>query len=86
MYDEKRACPRVVFHAEARLAGADQFFDGSMEDLSRRGIFVATAQELAVNDVVRITVLNTPILDLEAKVVRCTDRGIGLQFDGALYN
>jgi PilZ domain-containing protein len=57
---------------------------GVVENLSMKGAFVNTAETFPVNDPVTVTIYNysTPNLlcDLQAKVVRVSETGMGLQF------
>ena len=80
MDSERRNFARLALHAKAYMYWNDHFIVGELEDVSIKGAFVTAASQLAINDVVAFTIDNTPTYDLKAKVVRVTDKGLGLQF------
>jgi hypothetical protein len=91
MNTEKRNFARLGLHAKAYLRWDGQYIEGEVENVSIKGVFVtatspfvAAARQMAINDVVAFTIDNTPACDLKAKVVRVTDKGMGLQFEKTL--
>ena len=85
MRDEKRDFTRLAMHAKAILQIGKQTREGKLENLSLKGAFVAAANPVEANDVVALTICNTPI-SVAAKVVRVTDRGMGLRFERTLLD
>lgn len=90
MYTEKRNFARLALHARASILQNDQVIEGEVEDLSMRGVFVTASGRMKIDDRVGITIYQTqtaqPLCDLKAKVVRVTDRGVGLQFDKSILD
>jgi hypothetical protein len=85
MRDEKRDFARLAIHAKAILHLENQNSEGELENLSLKGAFVAAVKSAKTNDVVSFTICNTPI-SLKAKVVRVTDKGMGLRFERTLLD
>ena len=77
---ERRNFARLGLHAKAYLHWDDRYLVGELENVSIKGAFVTAACPIAINDLVAFTIDNTPTCDLKAKVVRVTDKGMGLQF------
>jgi hypothetical protein len=85
MHKEKRGSTRLDMHTIAILHHQDQCIEGELKNLSLKGAFVAAVLLVETNDVVALTIGNTPI-SAKAKVVRVTDKGVGLQFQIAFLN
>jgi 3-hydroxyacyl-CoA dehydrogenase len=85
MRKEKRKHTRLVLHSKANIQIGNQSIEAESENLSLKGAFVATARQVALNDVVEFKFSNIPI-SAKAKVVRVTDQGIGLQFENTLLD
>jgi hypothetical protein len=83
MHMEKRKSARLAMRSEANILRGDMSIDGESENLSMYGAFVTIVLPMNVNDVVTFTMCQTPIR-AKAKVVRVTDKGIGLQFERTL--
>lgn len=90
MYKEKRNFARLALHAKANIHQDDRTIEGEVENLSMKGVFVTVAQKLDLNESVAVTIYHTltpqVLCDLRAKVVRLTDRGMGLQFEKTLLD
>ncbi len=90
MYREKRNFARLALHATASIHKKGQVIDGEVKDLSMKGAFVTSSEQLEINDRVAVTIYHTltpqPLCDLEAKVVRVTDKGMGLHFEKSLLD
>jgi len=86
MHTEKRNFARLALHAKAYLHWDDQDIEGEVENVSVKGAFVAATRQLGINDLVAFTIDSTPTCGLKAKVVRITDKGVGLQFEKTLFN
>jgi len=90
MYKEKRNFARLALHAKANIHQKDQTIEGEVENLSMKGVFVTTVRRMEINDTVAVTIYHTltpqVLCDLKAKVVRLTDRGMGLQFEKTLLD
>jgi len=82
---EKRKFERVDLRTEAVVRHRDVTFRGEVENLSLKGLFVRTDQKIPLHDKVDVAMFfhgSTSELSfsLEARVVRTTDEGIGLNF------
>jgi hypothetical protein len=77
---ERRNFARLELHAKAYMHWDDQYIVGELENVSMKGAFVTASSQIGINDVVAFTIDNTPTCDLKAKVVRVTEKGMGLQF------
>ncbi|ACH40130.1 PilZ domain protein [Citrifermentans bemidjiense Bem] len=90
MYKEKRNFARLALHAKANIHQNDLTLEGEVENLSMKGVFVTVAKKLDLNDAVSVTIYHTltpqVLCDLKAKVVRITDKGMGLQFEKTLLD
>ena len=86
MHQEKRNFARLELHAKAFIHWGDQHIEGEVENVSVKGAFVMTDSLKGINDVVAFTIDNTSTCDRQAKVVRVTDKGIGLQFEKHLLD
>ena len=80
MSRERRNFARLDLHAKAYMHWDDHYIVGELENVSIKGAFVSAASMIGINGVVAFTIDNTPTFDLKAKVVRVTDKGMGLQF------
>jgi len=85
MDSEKRTFARLELYASANMRLNDENIAGEIENLSVKGVFMTAVRPMGLNDVVAFTIIDTPICDLKAKVVRVADKGIGLQFEKALF-
>ena len=85
MHKEKRQHTRLVLHSKANIKIGDLSIEAASENLSLKGAFVAAVRPVELNDVVAFSFTNIPI-SAKAKVVRVTDRGIGLQFENTLLD
>jgi len=86
MAKENRAFTRLAMHAKANMFLEDQHIEGEVENLSLKGTFIVAAERLGLNQVVSITIDNTLACGKKAKVVRVTDKGIGLEFEKNLLD
>ena len=90
MFKEKRNFARLALHAKASINQQDRMIEGEVENLSMKGVFVRTTKIIPVNDTVAVTIYHTltpqVLCDLKAKVVRITDKGMGLQFEKTLLD
>lgn len=86
MFPEKRDFARLALHADVTVHKNDDVFGGEVEDLSMKGMFLRSEKPMQENDTVAVSICDTPIYELKAKVVRVTDRGVGLQFEKTLFD
>ncbi|KAF0217894.1 MAG: hypothetical protein FD174_3157 [Geobacteraceae bacterium] len=82
---ENRKFERVGFHTEAVIKYGELSFNGEVENLSLKGLFVKTDRKIEIDEPVEITVFfhGTDAqlsFSLQAKVVRVTENGIGFNF------
>jgi len=71
-------------HAKAHMRRDNQYVEGVLDNHSNKGAFVTAASQIGINDLVAVSIDNTLACDLIDKVVRVTDKGIGLQFEKTL--
>ncbi|GFO70524.1 hypothetical protein GMLC_41030 [Geomonas limicola] len=90
MYKEKRNFARLALHAKANIHVDDEMVEAEVENLSMKGVFVTSTRKMEIEDKVSVTIYHTLtpqiLCDLKAKVVRVTDRGMGLQFEKTLLD
>ena len=85
MRKEKRKHTRLALHSKANIQIGDQSIEAESENLSLNGAFVAADWRVELNDEVAFNFSHIPI-SAKAKVVRVTDKGIGLQFEKTLLD
>lgn len=81
-----RQFSRVRFHVSATIKTAERQFQGNVENLSMRGMFLVTDERLPIGDMVDITIAlsgTSPELSItfNGKVCRVTDEGLGFAFE-----
>lgn len=90
MYTEKRNFARLALNARARIRRDNKVIEGEVENLSIRGAFITASRHLEREDRVALTIYHTltpqALCDLKAKVVRVTDKGMGLEFENSLLD
>ena len=90
MYKEKRNFARLALHEKANIHQNERVIEGEVENLSMKGVFITAEKKMEINDTVAVTIYHTltpqVLCDLKAKVVRVTDRGMGLQFEKTLLD
>ena len=86
MHVEKRIFARLELRAKAFMHRDDQHIEGEVENVSIKGAFVMAADQMGIDDTVVFSIDNTLTCDLKAKVVRVTDKGMGLQFEKTLFD
>ncbi|WP_224983407.1 PilZ domain-containing protein [Geomonas agri] len=82
---EKRISARLTFRAKAYIHWNNHDIEGQVENVSVDGAFVTAASKVQINDVVSLTINDTPTVGINAKVVRLTNTGMGLRFEKALH-
>jgi len=85
MHREKRNFARLNLHAEANIHLDGQSIECDVENVSLKGVFVVAVCPVELNDAVAFTFSDIPI-SAKAKVVRVTDKGIGLQFENTILD
>lgn len=84
MTEEKRKHTRLAIHSKANIKRGGKSIEAESENVSLNGAFVITAvRQVELNDVVGFNFSHVPI-SAKAKVVRVTDKGIGLEFEKTL--
>jgi hypothetical protein len=86
MRKENRAFTRLAMHAKANMWHEDQCIRGEVENLSLKGTFLVAERKLGLHQVVTITIDDTLACGMTAKVVRVTDKGMGLEFEKTLLD
>ncbi|BCS52261.1 PilZ domain-containing protein [Geobacter sp. SVR] len=81
-----RKFSRVPFNVKATIQTADRQFNGSVENLSMNGLFLATTEQLPVGQQVEITIAlagSSPEISIafSGKVGRITDEGLAFTFE-----
>ena len=83
---ERRKFARLAMRTKANLNLNNESIEGEVENLSMNGAFVTAVRRVRLNDVIAFTVDGTTTCAVKAKVVRMTDKGIGLQFAKTLLD
>ncbi|UFS69240.1 PilZ domain-containing protein [Geomonas sp. RF6] len=90
MFREKRNFARLALHARANITQDGQVLEGEVENLSMKGVFVKSPRRMDIGDNVAVTIYHTltpqVLCDLKARVVRTTEKGMGLQFEKTLLD
>jgi len=86
MRKENRAFTRLAMHAKANMLLADQCIEGEVENLSLKGAFIVAEKKLRLQQLVSITIDDTLACGISAKVVRVTDKGMGMEFEKNLLD
>jgi hypothetical protein len=76
----------MTIHAKADMRLDAQNLEGELENLSLKGAFVASGGQFGINDVVTLNINSTLACGIKAKVVRVTDKGLGLRFERTLLD
>jgi len=81
-----RKFSRVPFHVAATIKTPERQFQGSVENLSMRGMFLVTEERLPLGDQVDITIAlsgTSPEISIAftGNVSRVVDNGLGFFFD-----
>ena len=81
-----RKFSRVKFEVNASIRTAERQFQGGVENLSMKGMFLNTGERLEIGEPVEITILLTgtaPELTIffNGRVCRATDEGLGFTFE-----
>jgi hypothetical protein len=81
-----RQFSRVRFNVSATIRTGERQFQGNVENLSMRGMFMVTDERLPVGDLVDITIAlsgTSPEVSISfnGKVCRATDEGLGFTFE-----
>jgi len=81
-----RQFSRVNFRVAATIKTTERQFQGNVENLSMRGMFLLTEERLAVGDMVEITIVlngTSPEISVsfDGKVCRATENGLGFSFE-----
>lgn len=85
MDTEKRTSARLAFRAKACIHWDNNDIEGQVENVSVDGAFVTADSKVHLNDVVALTINDTPTVGINAKVVRLTRTGMGLRFEKTLH-
>lgn len=85
MHTEKRKHSRLTLHSKATIRIGDRSIEAESENLSLNGAFVVADSPVGLNDVVAFAFSDISIR-AKAKVVRVTDKGVGLQFENTLLD
>lgn len=83
MTKEKRKHTRLAVHSKANIKLGGKSIEAESENVSLNGAFVTAVRQVELNDVVGFNFSHVPI-SAKAKVVRVTDKGIGLEFEKTL--
>jgi hypothetical protein len=89
MSDDKRGCERFAVATTAQIHVDNEIVAGEVKDISLSGAFVLTDRSMEPNADVELSIEN-PLSEgtdnIEAKVARVTDNGVGLQFKKPLFD
>jgi hypothetical protein len=85
MTKEKRKHTRLVINSKANIKLDGRSIKTESENVSLNGAFVTAVGQVKLNDLVGFNFSHVPI-SANAKVVRVTDKGVGLQFEKTLLD
>ena len=85
MHKEKRKHTRLAIHSKANIKLGGKSIEAESENVSLNGAFVAAVSPVELNEVVGFNFSHIPIR-AKAKVVRVTDRGMGVEFEKTLLD
>jgi hypothetical protein len=85
MHKEKRKFTRLALHSKANIQLGEKIIETESENVCLNGAFVAAVGQAEINDIVEFNFSSVPII-AKAKVVRVTDKGIGLQFENTILD
>ena len=82
---EKRRFARLAMHSDTRIKYNNATTGGSVQNISMKGAFVTTDARIPENELVEVTIYTSSaphqLCDLQARVVRSTEYGLGLEFE-----
>ena len=81
---DKRGAVRVPVRVRAQCRLADMVIDGTVEDISRNGVFFRTSKAMTAgaSTELQLDLPGESSVQLTAQVVRVADSGMGLRFVG----
>ena len=86
----QRSFTRLPIHLEAVITYNGTVVTGELENISLKGVFVRTAQNIPAGKTVTITVYihsrDQQVCRLKGHVVRVSDEGVALEFEGTLLD
>lgn len=86
----KRTFSRLPLHLEATITYNGTIVDGEVEDISLKGVFFRTQQQIKPHDTVQVTVFSqskeNQVCQVQARVVRTTKEGVALEFEKNLLD
>jgi hypothetical protein len=81
---------RLPIHLEATITYNEMVIKGELDNISLKGVFVRTDQNIPINDSLLITIYHQTkdqlICRLKGHVVRSTDEGVALEFEKTLLD
>ncbi len=89
MSKERRGHKRYELSTKAQINLDQEIIEGEVKNLSMSGAFVTSDRVMELNADVEVSIddpLTQQLNNLEAKVVRVTDDGVGLQFKKPLFD
>lgn len=81
-----RKFSRVTFQVDATVTAAEHHFQGEVENLSMKGMFIVTGEQLQPGEPVNISIILSGVepeinVKVTGKVSRVVDNGIGFTFE-----
>lgn len=85
-----RSFSRLPIHLEATITYNDTVIEGSLENISLKGVFVRTTQQIPEDGTVTITIyhhsMDRKICRMNARVIRSTPEGVALELEKTLLD
>lgn len=85
-----RSFSRLPIQLEATITYNDTEIEGSLENISLKGVFVRTSQQIPQNGTVTITIYHQSkdrrICRMNARVIRVTPEGVALELEKTLLD
>ena len=87
MIKDFRKHPRKPYSKTVYFTTENQYFEGSITDISKEGMFFNTQDSFSVGQIIRLVIPGTKIdngIMLKAEVVRFNEKGVGVKFNGLM--
>ena len=88
-WQDLRKHPRISYPKAVFFTSQDQYYQGFIYNISRGGVFIETKDIFTVGQIIKLVIPGTKIdngVMLKAKIVHCSETGVGVTFKGKINN
>ena len=88
-HPDARKYPRKLFESPIFFASKSRYYAGQIRDISRSGLFIKTGDAFSIGQPIRLVIPETRYdrgTMLKGKIVRLTQKGVGVKFTGILMD